>query len=117
MTQEPKLTHNQLTKTSQGNTIQITLDSKEDTLPQPTKASTNIGDIVFRSLLCAFASALLTQSISLVPLPKLTDTQLASFAVGLAIFWVGTESALKKQAQPKSVLYGSAVVAGVFLGL
>ncbi|WP_017654277.1 hypothetical protein [Fortiea contorta] len=115
--QEPKLTHNQLTQTQAGNTIQITLDSKQDTLPQPSKASTTLGDVVFRSLLSAFTSALLTQTISLLPLPKLTDTQLASVAVGLAVFGVGLESSLKRQMQPKSVVYGSAVVAGVLLGL
>lgn len=115
--ESPKLTHNELTQTSQGNTLQITLDSKQDTLPQPTKASTTVGDIVFRFLLSAFTSALLTQTISLVPLPKLTDTQVASVAVGMVVFGVGLDSALKKQVQPKSLVYGSAVVAGVLLGL
>ncbi|MBD2213396.1 hypothetical protein H6G27_26495 [Nostoc linckia FACHB-104] len=111
------ITKDNLTQTTAGNQITITLDRKQETLPEPTKATeTDLGTIAFRSLLACFSSALVTQVVLLLPVPALTEQRLLSAVVGTSIFVLGMQATVKKQVQPANVISLSAVVAGVLLG-
>ncbi|BAY37274.1 hypothetical protein NIES2111_16110 [Nostoc sp. NIES-2111] len=113
---ETTITKDNLTTTTNGNQITISLDSTKDQLPQPTTTNTALGDIIFSSLLCAFASSLVTQLVLFLPVPNLTSERLLSACVGCVIFGVGLQWSLSKRLQLTTVINLSALVAGVVLG-
>lgn len=114
---EDSLTKETTLATANGNQLTIALETTQQKLPEPTKVSTSLGDIFYRSLLSAFASAVLTQVVLLLPLPAVTSERVLSVAVGCSVFCVGLHWSLSKQLQPSVAFPASAVVAGVVLGL
>lgn len=111
-----QITKDQLTTTTKDNTITISLDSTKDQLPQPTTAQTTLGEVIFSSLLCAFASALITQIVLLLPVPNLSSERLLLAVVGCVVFGVGLQWSLSKRLQLTTVISASSVIAGVVLG-
>ncbi|BCL34586.1 hypothetical protein [Nostoc sp. MS1] len=112
---ETTITKDQITTTTKDNTITISLDSKREQLPEPTTAKTALGEIIFSSLLCAFASALVTQTVYFC-VPILSSERLLLAVVGCAVFGVGLQWSVSKRLQPTTIISASAVIAGVVLG-
>lgn len=105
------------TTTSTGNSISITLENRREQLPEPTKVSTALGDVVFCSLMCAFTSAALTQVLLLLPVSFLSNERLLSAVVGCCLFGAGLEWTISKQVPNVARLVSLlSVIAGVVLG-
>ncbi|MEJ1929542.1 hypothetical protein WDZ92_04585 [Nostoc sp. NIES-2111] len=113
---ETTLTKDQLTTTTNGNQITISLDSTKEQLPQPMKAQTALGEVFFSYLLCAFSSSLVTQIVLSLPVPSLSSERLLLAVVGCVVFGVGLHWSISKRLQPTIVISASAVIAGVLLG-
>lgn len=110
------ISNSQLTTTNQGNAISITLEQRQEKLPEPTKASTSLGDVFFSNLFVLFTSATLTQAISHLQMPELTPDRLFMVSVGLGVFAVGLDWALKKQTNFTLGANVASIMSGVCLG-
>lgn len=103
-----------------GQQITIALSETREVLPEPTKATgSTVISVLYRSLLLAWTSAVVCQSLSYLPWATVTKERIATAAVASALIVAGVDAAQRKATRAgeltPSASYAASVIAGTLL--